>query len=683
MAFLNLIRAGLRLRGLRAALFGALVTVGLGWAFQRPHYRMGDGLRHASYDLLSVAQGERRADEVVLVYLDDQSHRELDQHPNAPWDRSLHARLVDRLTQAGVRAIVFDIVFSDPNPDRAAADELLVTAVRTNGHVVLGAEATADPRLGPKAKTLTIPFPALREAAATFGSVELKPSTDLVVRQHTVEDPREDQIPTLSWATAEVTGAPSVQRPGVRSADRWMNYYGEPGFLPSVSYFQALDPAQVPDSFFRGRTVFIGARLLTQFAGERKDEYLNPFSRWLLAGRTRGRLSFIAGVEIQATMYLNLQRGDWLTRLPVNVELALVLCVGVLAGGGLVWLRPTRAAAAAALALVAVTVVAYALFTGRQIWFSWLVLVMEVAFGLGWSVFFNSIQLYVQKRLQQHTLEMYLPPALVRKFAGNPALLKPGAEEQELTILFTDIADFTQISQRLTSQELATLMNRYFETAVAECVHRTNGTVAKYIGDAIFAFWNAPDAQPDHAARACEAAVRFRRLPPLLVGDHPLRTRLGIHTGTARVGNFGSVQRVDYTALGESVNLASRLEGLNKFVGTECLLTRATCDQAGERVLTRRVGHFQLKGFEKTVEVFELVGGPEDAEATHEWREEFAQALRNFEERNLEFAEAGFRRVLELRPRDGPSVFYLDRLDQLRAQELPQDWATYTIVREK
>ncbi|HXI51714.1 MAG TPA: CHASE2 domain-containing protein, partial [Candidatus Saccharimonadales bacterium] len=126
MAFLNLIRAGLRLRGLRAALFGALVAVSLGWAFQRPHYRMGDGLRHASYDLLSVAQGERRADDVVLVYLDEQSHRELQQPLNAPWDRSLHARLVDRLTQAGARAIVFDIVFSDPNPDRAAADERLV-----------------------------------------------------------------------------------------------------------------------------------------------------------------------------------------------------------------------------------------------------------------------------------------------------------------------------------------------------------------------------------------------------------------------------------------------------------------------------------------------------------------------------------------------------------------------------
>ncbi|HXI53373.1 MAG TPA: adenylate/guanylate cyclase domain-containing protein, partial [Candidatus Saccharimonadales bacterium] len=548
-----------------------------------------------------------------------------------------------------------------------------------NGHVVLGAEVTADPALGSTAKTVTRPFPALREAAAGFGSVELRPSSDLFARQHTVEDPRQDLIPTLSWAAAEATGAPSVQRPETRFADRWINYYGPSGFLPAVSYFQALDPAQVPDSFFDGRTVFVGARLLTQFAGERKDEYLNPFSRW----RTGGRPSFIAGVEIQATMYLNLQRGDWLTRLPVNVELALVLCVGVLAGGGLVWLRPTRAAAAATLACVAVPLAAYALFVGHRAWFSWLVLVMEVAVGLGWSVFFNSIQLYVQKRLQQQTLEMYLPPALVKKFAGNPALLKPGAEEQELTILFTDIADFTQISQRLTSHELATLMNRYFETAVAECVHRTNGTVAKYIGDAIFAFWNAPDAQPDHAARACEAAVRFRRLPPLLVGDHPLRTRLGIHTGTARVGNFGSVQRVDYTALGESVNLASRLEGLNKFVGTECLITRATCDQAGERVLTRRVGHFQLKGFEKTVEVFELVGGPEDAEATREWREEFAQALRNFEERNLEFAEAGFRRVLELRPGDGPSVFYLDRLDQLRAQELPQDWATYTIVREK
>src|SRR5262249_50258730 len=162
--------------------------------------------------------------------------------------------------------------------------------------------------------------------------------------------------------------------------------------------------------------------------------------------------------------------------------------------------------------------------------------------------------------------------------------------------------------QQLSSHELATLMNHYFEQAVAQCIHATDGTVVKFIGDAIFAFWNAPDTQIDHPLRACEAALRFRRLLPLKVHGLPLRTRMGIHTGLARVGNFGSVQRVDYTAFGESVNLASRLDGLNKFLRTDCLITRATHDRLEDRLITRRVGEFQLKGFATTVEVFELIG---------------------------------------------------------------------------
>jgi adenylate cyclase len=227
------------------------------------------------------------------------------------------------------------------------------------------------------------------------------------------------------------------------------------------------------------------------------------------------------------------------------------------------------------------------------------------------------------------------------------------------------------------------LMNAYFETAVSECVHKTEGTLVKYIGDAIFAFWNAPDPQSDHARRACEAALRFRGLPPQLVGGKPLRTRIGIHTGLAHVGNFGSVERVDYTALGESVNLASRLEGLNKYLGTTCVISRATRDQAGDGIVTRPVGRFQLKGYDQPVEVFELVDLAADAEATRVWRETFAQALTNFEARHLEFAEAGFRSVLELRPDDGPSKLYLNRIQEMRELVLPEDWATHTVMRDK
>jgi adenylate cyclase len=316
-------------------------------------------------------------------------------------------------------------------------------------------------------------------------------------------------------------------------------------------------------------------------------------------------------------------------------------------------------------------------------WFPWLIVVVQISAALLWSVVFNSIQLYVQKRVYEHTLGIYLSPKLVKKFSGDATLLQPGAEEKTITMLFSDIADFTSLSRNVESDTLAKFMNQYFHTAVSRCIHPTDGTVVKYIGDGIFAFWNAPDAQPDHALQACEAALLFREQGPHRLNGEPLRTRIGLHTGIARVGNFGSPERVDYTALGESVNLASRLEGLNKHLGTECLLSEDTNKAIGDRLVTRALGAFQLKGFDTPVEVFELLGRAGQLEPTRRLREAFAQALNNYRERNLEFAGAGFRRVLDLNPGDGPSKFYLSRLEELQRQPLPDNWSTNTIFREK
>jgi adenylate cyclase len=235
----------------------------------------------------------------------------------------------------------------------------------------------------------------------------------------------------------------------------------------------------------------------------------------------------------------------------------------------------------------------------------------------------------------------------------------------------------------MSNDALAVMMNRYFETAVGQCIHKTDGTVVKYIGDSIFAFWNAPELQSDHALRACEAAIRLCDEKFVDPNGNVLRTRVGIHTGLARIGNFGSSERVDYTALGENVNLASRLEGLNKYLGTSCVITRETKEGIGDALVTRWLGQFQLKGFERAVDVYEIVGWPDQAEPTRRWRDAFEQALKNYQSRNLEFAAVGFRETLDLRPDDGPSKFYIDKLKELQSQELPGDWATHTILREK
>lgn len=657
-----------------ASVFGALCATGFGYFLNT--YKLGAGLQRASYDYLTVARGTVQPKDAVIVYLDEQSHEALNQRLNAPWDRAIHAQLIDRLSAAGARAIVFDIVFSDPSVTGPAADDQLSAAIKKSGRVILAADNVP---IDDHTKQIKPPIDLLRNAASDFGSAEVNADPDLIVRQHTPPDP----IPSLSWAAANFVKAQVTQSEANEAADRWVNYYGPPGTVPGISYYQALDPSKSGDDLFKGKVVFVGARILTKFAGERKDEYRNPFSSFLTAAMKREHPLFIAGVEIQATSFLNLWRGDWLRRLSLPWENAIVVIVGIVFGFSLVQLRPTIAAIAGVIGLAVVMGAGFFFFKSRLIWFPWMIPCIQIVMALSWSILFNSVQLYVQKRLYEQTLRLYLPPNLVKKFSKTREFLKPGAQKQTLTLLFSDIANFTSTSEGMDSDELADMMNNYFQMAVGKCIHKANGTVAKFIGDAIFAFWNAPDEQQDHALLACQAALLFHENATQPINGRILPTRIGLHTGVVNVGNFGSEERVDYTALGDNVNLASRMEGLNKHLGTFCLMSGTTKSAIGDRLVTRTLGSFQLKGFEGLVEVHELVGTVEQAEASRKWREAFAEALNNYEQRNLEFAELGFRQVLDLKPDDGPSKFYLHRISELASQSLPDNWATFTILKEK
>jgi adenylate cyclase len=233
------------------------------------------------------------------------------------------------------------------------------------------------------------------------------------------------------------------------------------------------------------------------------------------------------------------------------------------------------------------------------------------------------------------------------------------------------------------SDHLAHLMNGYFETAVSQCIHKTDGTVVKYIGDAIFSFWNAPESQTDHALRACQAALHFRDTDNHSVNGVKLHTRIGLHTGLANVGNFGSVERVDYTALGENVNLASRLEGLNKYLGTSCVMSGDTKSGVGEQLVTRFLGRFRLKGFERAVEVYQLVGWPAEEEATRPWREAFATGLKFYQQGDFASASKAFEQTLVLRPKDGPAEFYLARIAELGPEGISEGWSGDVELKEK
>jgi class 3 adenylate cyclase len=280
----------------------------------------------------------------------------------------------------------------------------------------------------------------------------------------------------------------------------------------------------------------------------------------------------------------------------------------------------------------------------------------------------------------QRAFSTYLSGEVVQDIMIDPAGLRLGGSQRYMTAIFTDIQDFSSIAERLDPEDLVRLLNIYL-TSLSDILLELGGTIDKYVGDAIIAFFGAPLELPDHALRACEAAVLMRRKEQQMnrefhvsgLSAAPLLTRIGINTGDMVVGNMGSQRKMNYTIMGNAVNIASRLEGLNKMYGTWALTTEHTIQETGSRFLARRLDRVRPVGLQTPLRIYELVEF--SAEATDEQRnmvELFHKALALFEGRDWGSAAAGFRRVLELSPRDGPAKLFLERCE--KGPPPPQDW---------
>ncbi len=343
----------------------------------------GNEIARLSYDLLQSLQpaGSSAARDcpVVLVYLDVDSHRDLKQDPAGRWDRGLHARLVRRLTEAGAKAIVFDVIFDSPSGD-PAVDRDFAEAIRANGRVVLAAERRrGDQAVGglPSLQVhgLSFPTPVLEAAAARVGAAELAVDEDFVVRRM-LRHVEEADRPGLAWAAVEVLGlAPGLG--GLPADGEWMRYYGGAVRLPHVSYRNALDRATLEDSVFRDKVVLVGARPMVSVFRERRDELRHPLSFWGDAE------SFMPGIEVHATQVMNWMRHDALRRMLGWCEMGMAGGLGAVVALFLVRLRPLAGALVALGVSSGTACFAAALWVGTGVWFSWLV-VAAVIVPAGW-----------------------------------------------------------------------------------------------------------------------------------------------------------------------------------------------------------------------------------------------------------------------------------------------------------
>jgi len=270
----------------------------------------------------------------------------------------------------------------------------------------------------------------------------------------------------------------------------------------------------------------------------------------------------------------------------------------------------------------------------------------------------------------------FIPADLVRALLRQGVEARPGGSIQELSVMFIDIAGFTGLSERL-GDRVVPLLSRYLDLA-SEAVVSNGGTIDKFIGDAVMAFWGAPQPQDDHALRCCRAALACRRAIAQsgLADDlgQPLQIRIGINSGRMLVGNIGSELRLNYTVIGDAVNVASRLEGVNKSYGTQILIGEATERLARGAIVTREIDSIAVYGREEGFPVFELVSLAGESEAEAGWIARYEQGLANYRARRFAAALADFEAVLRDRSHDHPAAMMRDRCRQLAAAPPDAEW---------
>jgi adenylate cyclase len=288
-----------------------------------------------------------------------------------------------------------------------------------------------------------------------------------------------------------------------------------------------------------------------------------------------------------------------------------------------------------------------------------------------------------EKSFLRKAFTMYLSSDVVNQIVANPSLLKLGGQEKQITALFTDIKSFSTLSEKVTPEHLVQILNRYL-TVMSDIVLAEKGTIDKYIGDAIVSFFGAPLDLPDHAEKACLAAVRMKEAEDRLneefkaAGDVPMEihTRIGINTGAMVVGNMGTDNKMNYTIMGNDVNLAARLEGVNKQYGTWILVSESTWNASGGKFLGRKLDRVRVVGINTPVQLYNIVAVRAEASgSTVAFVEKFNQAVDAYREKRFSDSLILFTKCAELNPDDAATKVFLDRVKDLMKTGVPEDWS--------
>jgi adenylate cyclase len=650
--------------------------------------------------------------EVVVVTVDQP---DLDFFKNQgvtwPWPRQLYAPLIEYCRFAGAKAIIFDVLYTEASSYGPADDQRFAQAAAQAGNVVVPFFLSRDtkppnpseaellqkaglaipglpPQDQPAYRSVVTPIQPLLQASAALGNVETRPDLDGIYRRVPLVVPFQGKwLPTL----------------GFSAFHRFVNP-GPLKFAPEALLVgQTPIPLDPQGRFllkFRGPSRshkrFSAANVIA--SESRRQHGLTPVyppeafaGKWVLVGLTAPGLldlkacpvaSIYPGVEVHATLLDNLLRGDflrpvspWLLWAGILVLITTMAVVVIFFSGWLITLAGCAALALGCLGLAA-----------GAFHFGWWADPLLPGIALGLSFALAAAYSYAtegrQKLYIRRMFGQYMSETVINHLLEHPEKLQLGGERRRVTLFFSDLAGFTTISERLSPETVVGLLNDYL-SSMTEIILAEEGTVDKFEGDAIMAFWGAPLDQPDQARRACRAALRqqaaLKELNRQFTGLNlpPLSMRIGLHTGDAIVGNLGSEKRFDYTVIGDTVNLASRLEGVNKFYGSHLMASEVTVAACDGGVEFRELDLVAVKGKEQAIRVFEVLGltGELSPEVIRR-RQEFAEGLELYRQGRFPEAQAAFDAILVENPEDGPAKIFLARCRRFQSTPPPVPWDT-------
>lgn len=642
------------LRGCGLGLAAMALALGLHWQGWL------STLENKSWDFRAsvLADYQKASPNVVLILLDQNSLDWAGKNMGLtwPWPREIYGAVVDFCRRNGAAGLGFDVIYSEPSSYGVADDHLFGNAIEKAGNVanalVLGTSSGQDKiwpsSLAPQAfrvegldrwinsyeqltpvtpdfTGMTLPIPAVARASEVLCNVNLAPDRDGVYRRVPVFSQFKGQaVPSLGLGLflAAHPNTRAILSRGSLTLDDYsipldsqgraiLNYRGPSGTHATYSAAWVLQSelqfrssqAQDPEvaTAFKGKYVFFGFSAPGLF-----DIHSSPVD------------SQCPGVEIHATMLDNLLSQDFISPVPLWATLIFSLVLVLFCGMSMALYSRALPLFSLVLVFLVLPIVCGFFAYSRGVWLPMALPLAGTVLTIALSLIFNYATEGRRRRFIKQAFNHYLSAQVIDQILQNPDRLRLGGERRTLSIFFSDLESFTSLSETLEPEALVLFLNQYL-TAMTDIIHNLGGTIDKYEGDAIIAFWNAPLESVNHAAQAVRAALecqaRLEEMRPEFKKQtgQAVRMRIGINTGTAVVGNLGSSTRFDYTMIGDSVNLAARLESANKQFGTYTMVSGVTKDDAqmdaGTSFSYRALGKIRVKGRAQAVDIYEPLDG--------------------------------------------------------------------------